>query len=1214
MRNLKSPNKAKSRSLKNEGIQEQINHSSVGLISRQDVVVGDQHSVDAVHEAHTEVHKLRKDVNRLEGLHASCPGGESLPLYRGVCKGMVFSALLDSGASTSYIAPKLGHLFSLEAMEPREVHTAGGKRLQVKERAKIDFTLDGCGMSVDAYVLNMGFDLVLGRNWLAKYNPQADWETDAWKIKLDDKLHIIKPERYLGQSGLEYLLSHKQIDKALKSDVVEETFLIHPVTDDKDEEPGAMLKDLVHEFGDVFRDDLPPELPPDRGVEHVIETGDAKPVSRQPYKMSPAELVELRKQLDELLRLGLIEPSASPWGAPILFVKKKDGSMRMCVDYRALNKVTIRNKYPLPRIDECLEQLQGASYFSSLDLKSGYHQVRISAKDVPKTAMNCRYGQFSWRVLPFGLCNSPPTFQAMVNRILKDYIDRFVLVYVDDILIFSRSEAEHKEHVRLVLEKLREAKLYANFKKCDFGKREVEFLGFRVSVDGILPANSKVDAVREWKVPTNVQEVRQFVGLAQHFRRFIPGFASLASPLTDLTKGTGPKKRAIQWSAACQASFEEIKAKLTEAPVLRTPDASKPFRVDCDASDVGVGAVLLQQGDGDDKVWHPIAYESRKLSSAERNYPAQERELLAILHALRTWRCYLDGREYQVYTDHHTLKYLRSQQKPTPRLVRWINELELFDPTILYQQGKLNCVPDALSRKDYNGEPNQESLEPDFLYVVASNIPAEHREDWPLYYLQQPEDLPDSVKDFLEQEKDHFVVRQGKVYRKVKVKQGAKAGTVQEVRFLPFVQRADKVEQFHQGFGHAGRLTVFDLMRYRFWWPTMRIDIQDWIKTCPACQLNGQQSSSHHDEMRPLDIPGAFERWHLDFIGELPKTVHGNRWILMAVDYTTNYPVARAIPEATAEAVANFLYEEIVMRFSCPKEILTDRGANFMSKVVQHYVKRIGANHKFTSSFHPRTNGKCERLNGTFKQMLRKYVNGALHLWDEYVDTALFACRVRTHASVGYSPYYLTYGRDPTLPGDIMRPLISQEAQRDPRAMAELTAQELERLNQGRAAATARMKVISSKDKERWDQAIEPFDFEIGDHVKMTHETRFGLEPRYKGPYVIIGKNEDFGTYKLETLEGKPLDSWVHVDRLAKVNIGEQEPTSPWYNPTQARAHWRQEVNKASANNSATKLMAISSNTDLPQVPGAQVVHRNESHVQSRTFRWEGSECRGNEQ
>lgn len=373
----------------------------------------------------------------------------------------------------------------------------------------------------------------------------------------------------------------------------------------------------------------------------------------------------------------------------------------------------------------------------------------------------------------------------------------------------------------------------------------------------------------------------------------------------------------------------------------------------------------------------------------------------------------------------------------------------------------------------------------------------------------------------------------------------------------------------------------------------MRNDIQEWIKSCPECQVNGQQSSSHHDEMHPLSIPGAFDRWHLDFIGELPKTVHGNRWILMAVDYTTNYPVARAVPEASAEAVANFLYEEIVMRFSCPKEILSDRGSSFMSKVVQRYVKRIGTNHKFTSSFHPRTNGKCERLNGTFKQMLRKYVNGALHLWDEYVDTALFACRIRTHASIGYSPFYLTYGREPTLPDDVARPLISQEAQQDPRAIAELTAQELERLNQGRAAATARMKVVSDKDKAKWDQAIEPFDFEVGDYVKMTHEARFGLEPKYKGPYVVVGKNQDFGTYKLESLQGEPLDSWVHVDRLVKAHVGDNPPTTPWYDPTKQRAQWRQAINTTSASSTTTKLPSATSSTDRQQVSREQVVHRN---------------------
>ncbi|CEG84711.1 hypothetical protein RMATCC62417_18472 [Rhizopus microsporus] len=265
----------------------------------------------------------------------------------------------------------------------------------------------------------------------------------------------------------------------------------------------------------------------------------------------------------------------------------------MCIDYRAVNAVTKRLNTPLPRIDECLERLSGAKHFSSIDLKSGYHQVRIRDEDVPKTAFNTRYGSYEFLVLPFGLTNSPPTFQKMMNQVLQDYVDKFVLVYLDDILIFSKTEEEHRKHLRLVLEKLRENKLYANPKKCTFNKSEVEFLGYRVSAKGVLPSASKVKAIQEWPRPSNVQEVRQFVGLCSHYRRFIPGFSTVATPLTDLTKGTGAKKRPIQWSKDCQMAFDKLKQLMSSAPVLQAPDLSRQFIIETDASDFGVGAVLL---------------------------------------------------------------------------------------------------------------------------------------------------------------------------------------------------------------------------------------------------------------------------------------------------------------------------------------------------------------------------------------------------------------------------------------------------------------------------------------------------------------------------------------------------------------------------------------------------------------------------------------------
>lgn len=755
-----------------------------------------------------------------------------------------------------------------------------------------------------------------------------------------------------------------------------------------------------------------------------------------------------------------------------------------------------------------------------------------------------------------------------MNNILKDCIDKFALIYLDDACIYSKTLEEHIVHVRHVISIFEKHGLIVNLKKYEFGKRELEFLGFRVSADGILPSVSKVKAIQDWNRPTNVQEVRQFLGLAQHYRRFCPAFSSVAAPLTELTHGTGAKKRAVMWNDACEISFKKLKNMLTSPPLLLLPNMSKAFRIECDASDFGVGAVLLQQDDKTSE-WLPIAYESKKLSSAEQKFPAQERELIAIMHALRTWRCFIDGcvGGYTVFCDHKPLVYFASQLKPTPRLVRWIAEYEMFSPNIEYKPGKENDVADALSRRSdllLDDGPSPPSLEPDYLYATWDLLSHDLRMDWPLLYLNNAHHTVKSsvLQKKLEKEEDHFVIRQQQVYRKITTDDGK----VMELKFIPFAERADLVFKYHEAFGHAGIKTMLKMFSARYWWPALRKDILNWLKTCVPCQLNGTQSKAHQDVMHPLNIPKAFDRWHLDFVGELQETDSGNKWLLTAVDYLTNWPIARAVPVASQEAVADFIYEEIVMRFGCPSEIITDRGANFTSGLVKAYTKRVGINHKLTSAFHPRTNSKVERYNGIIKQMLRKYVNGAIHRWDDFVNAALWASRVRVHSTTGFSPFYLTYGREPRLPGDILQPYLTRESLSDPRTINDINSRELQLLGQHRAAAEFRLKAMGEHDKQKWDEKIKAISFEIGDLVLLTHEGKFGLEPRFKGPYVVTRVFSDFGTYQLETVAGEPLKSLVHVDRLKRF-IGDR-PTTPHYDPTSTR----REIREADRNRTATTL------------------------------------------
>ncbi len=461
-----------------------------------------------------------------------------------------------------------------------------------------------------------GYDAILGMPWLVHHNPSIDWRTKAVKVLQGDDIAAQQEEilhaltcthktskadkQHEGKKiGAVTFVSAKQMARMARYETLHCAFVqvhVDESTLNAAETLPSDVQALLKQYSDVFPEDLPSELPPHREVEHKIELeAGAQPPSRPTFRMSPKELDELKQQLADLTKHGFIRPSKSPYGAPVLFVKKKDGSVRMCVDYRALNKLTIKNKYPLPRIDELLDRLHGAKYFSKLDLRSGYHQVRIASGDEHKTAFRTRYGHFEFLVMPFGLTNAPATFMHLMQEIFRPYLDRFVIVFLDDILIFSRNREEHKAHVQQVLEVLRKHKLYAKSSKCEFFQQKISFLGHVVSGDGIAMEEGKVTAIKEWPVPTNITELRAFLGLAGYYRKFVAGFSRIAAPMTELLH----KDTAYNWGKAQQDSFDALKGSVTTAPVLLTPDDTLPFTVFTDASGFALGATLMQdQGNG----------------------------------------------------------------------------------------------------------------------------------------------------------------------------------------------------------------------------------------------------------------------------------------------------------------------------------------------------------------------------------------------------------------------------------------------------------------------------------------------------------------------------------------------------------------------------------------------------------------------------------------
>ncbi|KAL2252041.1 UNVERIFIED_CONTAM: Retrovirus-related Pol polyprotein from transposon [Sesamum indicum] len=601
-----------------------------------------------------------------------------------------FSAhvLIDPGSTCSFISRDFtSHVHAKIEPFGHNLHVsmpAGGFVLVNTVVRSCPIVVEGVTLYADLVVIDLReFDVILGMDWLASNHALVDCQTKEVMVEVNGqiKMVIVGERKVIPNCLISAVTTFNLIKEGCEA-------YLASVHDIMKVSPGVLDVPVVREFPDVFPDELP-GLPPHREVDFEIDTiPGAAPISIAPYRMAPSELKELKKQLEELLDKGFIRPSISPWGAPVLFVKKKDGSMRLCADYRQLNRITIKNKYPLPRIDDLLDQLKGATVFSKIDLRSGYWQLRIEEESIPKTAFRTRYGHYEFVVMPFGLTNAPAAFMALMNKTLQPFLDQFVIVFIDDILIYSSSPEEHEQHLRTILQILREKQLYGKFSKCEFWMEEIAFLGHVVSKKGVQPDPAKVKAILEWEPPKNVTEVRSFLGLAGYYRRFVKDFSIIAKPLTNLLKKNAP----FNWNDKCAQSFEELKKRLTSALILALPSGDGGYVVFSDASRQGLGCVLMQHG-------RVIAYASRQLRPHEMNYPTHDLELAAIIHALKIWRHYLYGETFQIFTDHKSLKYIPTQKELNLRQRRWMELLKDYDCTIDYHPGKANIVADVLSRK-----------------------------------------------------------------------------------------------------------------------------------------------------------------------------------------------------------------------------------------------------------------------------------------------------------------------------------------------------------------------------------------------------------------------------------------------------------------------------------------------------------------------------------
>lgn len=1075
--------------------------------------------------------------------------------------------LVDSGSSGNFISSAFVQQYkdcfpTKQIDHPHSVTLADGtQHISCKMVPGVTLNVAGYREQIDFIVLPLNhYDIILGMPWLRQTNPVIDWGKPSVTVRskgysytfadvdIESNTATDKEEK---DDGGRTIISANQIKRAAKYEEVFAVFispqtikhhlgrvehsdrsLVHPTT-----EASVYTQQLMKEFHDVFPEKLK-GLPPIRSIDHRIETiPGSTPPSRPTYRMSSVELDELKKQLDDLIESGFIQPSKSPYGAPVLFVKKKDGTIRMCIDYRALNKQTIRNVYPLPRSDELFDRLHSAKWFSKIDLRSGYHQVRIHSDDIHKTAFNTRYGHYEFKVLPFGLTNAPATFMHLMQEVMKPYLDKFVIVFLDDILIYSKTWEEHKQHVRQVLEALRENKLYAKASKCELCRSKVTFLGHVVDQHGLRMEPEKVVAINEWPVLRNVKEVRMFLGLAGYYRKFVMNFSTIAAPLTSLLKSDNP----FVWSEEQQKAFDALKQAITKAPVLILPNPSLPYTVTTDASGIGVGATLSQDhGNG----LQPIAFLSKKLLPAERNYAVHEQETLAIVIALREWRHYLHGAKFTVVTDHHSLKYLQSQPLLSSRQARWMELLSTFDFDIEYQAGKLNTVADALSRRA------------DYERIIASDSRSDHHgNNLRLNAVNTSSGSSTSICDAIKRaylgdvlameiinngnrdsaeskmvlDMYSYSTNSGLIHHK-------KTGRV----YVPNDKHIKEtiLYECHDAplSGHVGIARTTELVKRTYIWDKMDAEIKQYVRSCLRCQLNKSTNQVPAGLLQPLPVP--LQPWHtitMDLIVSLPVTRVGYDAILVVVDKLTKMSIF--IPThttVTAEKLSELVFNNVVRYHGVPSIIVSDRDSKFTSKFWRSLWGQLGTKLALSTSFHPQTDGQTERMNRTLEDMLRSYVSYNQDDWDECLVHAEIACNNAVQSSSGFSPFYLNHGFHPLFPNTPY-----QLNSNNPQPSNNPTANEhINKIHDSLVKAKQALLHAQERQAKYANQKRREVIYNIGDRVLLSTSNikddtrRPKLSSKFCGPFVIEEKISDVAYRVTLPSTMKRLHNVFHVSKL----------------------------------------------------------------------------------
>ena len=1064
---------------------------------------------------------------------------ESIFHTRCLINGKVCMVIIDGGSCTNVASARLVSKLNLATKpHPRPYKLqwlSKDGEVQVRQQVEVDVSIGKYNDKVLCDVVPMeASHLLLGRPWQFDKRANHDGYTNKISFMHQDKKIVLKPlspqevcedQKKMREKLLQEKREKEKVSKTLESEKKRETLerkkseqkksetlevresylatkievkrlfrakqslyilfcknqILTTNTFDDFEVPSS-VKTYLQDFQYMFPLNVPSGLLPLRGIEHQIDLIPGASLPNRPtYRSNPQETKEIQRQVDELISKGWVRDSMSPCAVPVILVPKKDGTWRMCSDCRALNNITIKYRHPIPRLDDLLDELHGACYFSKIDLKSGYNQIRIREGDELKTAFKTKYGLYEWLVMPFGLTNAPSTFMRLMNHILREFIGKFVVVYFDDILIYSTSLDLHIDHLKSVLTVLRKEQLYANLEKCIFCTNHVVFLGFVVSSKGVQVDEEKVRAIQEWPTPKSVTEVRSFHGLASFYRRFVKDFSTLAAPLNEVLK----KNVGFKWGEKQEEAFNVLKQKLTNAPILALPNFQKSFEIECDASNVGIGAVLMQEG-------HPIAYFSEKLSGPTLNYSTYDKELYALVRALKTWQHYLYPKEFVIHSDHESLKYIKGQGKLNKRHAKWVEFLEQFPYVIKHKKGKGNIVADALSRR----HALLSMLETKLIGLECLKSMYENDETF--------EEIFKNCEKFLE---NGFFRHEGFLFKENKL-------------CVPKCSTRNLlVCEAHEGglMGHFGVQKTLETLQEHFYWPHMKKDVHKFCEHCIVCK-KAKSKVKPHGLYTPLPIPEyPWIDLSMDFVLGLPKTSNGRDSIFVVVDRFSK--MAHFIPckkVDDASHVADLFFKEIVRLHGLPRSIVSDRDSKFLSHFWRTLWSKLGTKLLFSTTCHPQTDGQTEVVNRTLGTLLRTVLRKNLKTWEACLPHVEFAYNRAVHSTTNCSPFEVIYGFNPLTPLDLLpMPNVSVFKHKEGQAKAdyvkklhERVKDQIERKNKSYA---------KQANKGRKKVVFEPGDW-VWVHMRkerFPEQRKSKLQPRGDGPFQVLERIND-NAYKVE--------------------------------------------------------------------------------------------------